>query len=217
MAIVDFPPVDVADENGLLAIGGDMEVESLLLAYSRGIFPWPISEDYPLAWFSPDPRGILELDKLHIPRRLDRSLKNSRFIFKINENFERVIHNCAIARRKGQPDTWITDDVINSYIAFHRAGFAYSAETYLDDQLVGGVYGVCINGFVSGESMFFKENNASKFALIKLCQYLQGQGVGWLDTQMVTPIVESLGGGEISRNDFLKRLDDALEANPIRL
>ncbi|MCP4911523.1 MAG: leucyl/phenylalanyl-tRNA--protein transferase [Oligoflexia bacterium] len=216
MAIVDFPPVDVADENGLLAIGGDMEVESLLLAYSRGIFPWPISEDYPLAWFSPDPRGILDFENLHIPRRLERSLKNSRFVFKLNENFERVIHNCAIAKRKGQPDTWITDEVINSYISFHKAGFAYSAETYLDDQLVGGVYGVCINGFVSGESMFFKEDNASKFALIKLCQYLEKQGVKWLDTQMVTPIVESLGGGEISREDFLKRLDQSLEANPIR-
>ncbi len=206
MAIADFPPVEHADEHGLLALGGDLELESLLLAYSRGIFPWPISEEYPLAWFSPDPRGILAFDKLHLSKSLRKFLKKNPYEIRFNTNFEGVITNCAKVPRAENQGTWITEDIINSYINLHKNGFAYSVETYLDNELVGGVYGVCINRFYSGESMFHKADNASKVALIALLYQLKQKDIGWLDTQMVTPVVESLGGVEIPRETYLKML-----------
>lgn len=206
MAIADFPPVEHADEHGLLALGGDLELESLLLAYTRGIFPWPISEEYPLAWFSPDPRGILAFDKLHLSKSLRKFLKKNPYEIRFNTNFEGVITNCAKVPRAENQGTWITEDIINSYINLHKNGFAYSVETYLDNELVGGVYGVCINRFYSGESMFHKADNASKVALIALLYQLKQKDIGWLDTQMVTPVVESLGGVEIPRETYLKML-----------
>tara|TARA_R110002072_G_scaffold64203_2_gene159352 strand:- start:195054 stop:195728 length:675 start_codon:yes stop_codon:yes gene_type:complete len=215
MAIIDFPPIELADENGLLAIGGDLELESLLMAYTRGIFPWPISHEYPLAWFSPDPRGILYFDKLHVPRRLKRALKDSPFTFKFNSCFEEVINNCAQVSRKGQSDTWITEEIIEGYHNLHRADFAYSIEVFNSQKLVAGIYGVYINGFVSGESMFFNENNASKFALISLCQHLSSKGIKWLDTQMVTPIVSQLGGEEIPRDQFTNLLSQCFSSSPL--
>ena len=211
MAIADFPPVDTADEHGLLALGGDLEVESLLLAYSRGIFPWPISEEYPLAWFSPNPRGILAFEKLHISKSLKKFLKSNPYEVKFNTDFESVIMNCAMVARSDNQGTWITQEIINSYIKLHKEGYAYSVETYLDGNLVGGVYGVCINRFYSGESMFHKADNASKVALIALLYSLNKQNIGWLDTQMVTPVVESLGGVEIPRDTYLKMLEVAIK------
>jgi leucyl/phenylalanyl-tRNA--protein transferase len=206
MAIADFPPVEHADEHGLLALGGDLDLESLLLAYTRGIFPWPISEEYPLAWFSPDPRGILAFDKLHLSKSLRKFLKKNPYEIRFNTNFEGVIMNCAKVSRAENQGTWITEDIINSYINLHKKGFAYSVETYLDNVLVGGVYGVCINRFYSGESMFHTADNASKVALIALLYQLKQKDIGWLDTQMVTPVVESLGGVEIPRETYLKML-----------
>jgi leucyl/phenylalanyl-tRNA--protein transferase len=211
MAIAQFPPIESADEQGLLAIGGDLEVDSLLLAYSQGIFPWPISKDYPLAWFSPDPRGILAFDKLHLSKSLRKFLRKNPYEVRFNTNFEAVIMNCARVKRIDQSSTWITQDIINSYIELHKLGFAYSIETYLDDRLVGGVYGVCINRFYSGESMFHLENNASKVALISLLYQLKQRDIGWIDTQMVTPVVESLGGVEVPRATFLEILNVALK------
>ena len=211
MAITDFPSVDHADEHGLLALGGDLELESLLLAYSRGIFPWPISQEYPLAWFSPDPRGILIFDKLHLSKSLKKFLKKNPYEIRFNTNFEAVIMNCAKISRADNQGTWITEDIINSYINLHRNGFAYSVETYLEDTLVGGVYGVCINRFYSGESMFHKADNASKVALIALLYQLKQKDIGWLDTQMVTPVVESLGGLEIPRETYLKMLENSIK------
>lgn len=214
MPIKNFPPIESADEHGLLALGGDLETESLLLAYSRGIFPWPISEDYPLAWFSPDPRGILAFDKLHLSKSLRKFLKKNPYEVRFNTNFEAVIMNCAMIKRpegnEGPQGTWITKDITNSYIELHKKGFAYSMESYLDDVLVGGVYGVCINRFYSGESMFHKAENASKVALISLLYQLKQQDIGWLDTQMVTPVVESLGGTAIPRETYLKMLKISL-------
>lgn len=207
MAIVQFPPLSSADENGLVAIGGDLETESLLLAYSQGIFPWPISAEYPLAWFSPDPRGILAFDKLHLSKSLRKFLKKNPYEVRFNTNFEAVIMNCARVKRSDQSSTWITQEIINSYIELHRQGYAYSIETYHDDLLVGGVYGVCINRFYSGESMFHLEDNASKVALISLLYLLKQRDIGWIDTQMVTPVVEGLGGLEIPRETFLKMLN----------
>ncbi|MGZ3789702.1 MAG: leucyl/phenylalanyl-tRNA--protein transferase [Bacteriovorax sp.] len=212
MAIIAFPPVEESDEHGLVAMGGDLEVESLLLAYSQGIFPWPISQEYPLAWFSPDPRGILAFDRLHLGKSLRKFLKKNPYEIRFNTNFEAVIMNCALVIRADQPSTWITQDIINAYIELHKQGFAYSVETYLDERLVGGVYGVCINRFYSGESMFHLEDNASKVALVALMYMLKQRDIGWIDTQMVTPVVESLGGVEIPRETFLKMLKVSLEA-----
>ena len=212
MAITAFPPVNESDEHGLLALGGDLEIETLLLAYSQGIFPWPISEEYPLAWFSPDPRGILAFDKLHLSKSFRKFLKKNPYQVKFNTNFEAVIMNCAQVKRSGQDSTWISQDIIDSYIKMHQQGFAYSIETYLEDRLVGGVYGVCINSFYSGESMFHLEENASKVALVSLLYLLKQRDIGWIDTQMVTPVVESLGGIEIPRDIFLKMLDVSLKS-----
>jgi leucyl/phenylalanyl-tRNA--protein transferase len=206
MAIAQFPPVDSADEHGLVAIGGDLELDSILLAYSQGIFPWPISDEYPLAWFSPNPRGILLFDKLHLSKSLRKFLRKSPYEVRFNTNFEAVILNCARVARRGETATWITKDIINSYIELHKQGYAYSVETYLDERLVGGVYGVCINQFFSGESMFHLEDNASKVALVSLLYMLKQRDIGWIDTQMVTPVVEGLGGIEIPRDTFLKML-----------
>jgi leucyl/phenylalanyl-tRNA--protein transferase len=212
MAIVEFPPVDEADEHGLVALGGDLEIESLLLAYSKGIFPWPINEEYPLAWFSPDPRGILAYDKLHLSTSFRKFLKKNPYEVRFNTNFEAVIRNCAVVKRADQTATWITEDLIRAYIELNIQGYAYSIETYLEDRLVGGVYGVCINRFYSGESMFHLEDNASKVALVSLLYMLKQREIGWLDTQMVTPVVESLGGVEIPRETFLKILEVSLKA-----
>lgn len=214
MAIIEFPPVENADENGLLALGGDLEIESLLLAYTQGIFPWPINEEYPLAWFSPDPRGILAFNNLHLSKSFRKFLKKNPYEVRFNTNFEAVIMNCAQVKRKEEGvGTWITEDIINAYIDLHKEGYAYSVETYENDHLVGGVYGVCINRFYSGESMFHLKDNASKVALVSLLYKLEQQDIHWIDTQMVTPVVESLGGVEIPRNKYLKMLEHAL-TNP---
>lgn len=211
MAITEFPPIDSADEQGLLALGGDLEVDSLLLAYSCGIFPWPISKEYPLAWFSPDPRGILAFDNLHLGKSFRKFLKKNPYEIKFNTNFEAVIMSCAQVKRHDQASTWISQQIIDAYINLHQQGYAYSIETYLEERLVGGVYGVCINRFYSGESMFHLEENASKVALVSLLYLLKQRDIGWLDTQMVTPVVESLGGVEIPRDTFLKMLDLSLK------
>ncbi|MDD4975649.1 MAG: leucyl/phenylalanyl-tRNA--protein transferase [Bacteriovorax sp.] len=210
MAITAFPPVDESDEHGLVAVGGDLEIDSLLLAYSQGIFPWPISDEYPLAWFSPDPRGILAFEKLHLGKSFRKFLKNNPYEVKFNTNFEAVIMNCARVKRPEQASTWINQEIIDAYIKMYQQGFAYSIETYLEDRLVGGVYGVCINRFYSGESMFHLEDNASKVALVSLLYLLKQRDIGWIDTQMVTPVVGNLGGIEIPRETFLKMLDVSL-------
>lgn len=210
MAIVAFPPLEEADEHGLLALGGDLELESLLLAYTQGIFPWPISDEYPLAWFSPDPRGILAFDKLHLSKSLRKFLKKNPYEIRFNTNFEAVIMNCARVKRNDQSATWITQEIINAYIEMFKHGFAYSCETYLDNKLVGGVYGVCINRFYSGESMFHLEDNASKVALASLMYMLYQRDIKWLDTQMVTPVVQGLGGVEIPRETYIKMLKASL-------
>jgi leucyl/phenylalanyl-tRNA--protein transferase len=212
MAIVEFPPLEATDEQGLLAVGGDLEISSLLLAYSQGIFPWPISVMDPLAWFSPDPRGILEYQDLHISKSMQKLINKNIYEVRFNTNFPEVITNCALAKnRKDELGTWITEKIVDSYIDFHYAGHAYSVETYLKgtDKLVGGMYGVYVNGSISGESMFYKENNASKMALIALMQHLHKNGIDWLDTQMVTPVVKALGGKEVPRDEFLKKLKNS--------
>lgn len=215
MAIYEFPPIESADEDGFLAIGGDLEISSLLLAYSQGIFPWPISDETPIAWFSPDPRGVLFYDQMKMTSSFTKFLKKTNYSFKFNLNFEEVIKRCAsLKNRKDQAATWITDEIISAYTNLFHHGFAYSAETYENDILIGGLYGVCIGSFISGESMFFEKTNASKFALYSLMNYLKQKEINWLDTQMVTSVVEQFGGVSIKRRDYISLLNQSLNKKP---
>ena len=210
--IVEFPPVETADsETGLLAFGGDLAVSSLEMAYRSGIFPWP-TENQPILWFAPPERAIIEFSEFNIPSRLERSLKKSPFTFRENSNFAEVIKNCAnLTNRKNQQGTWITDEMISAYIEFHKAGFALSFEvSNKNDKLVGGLYGVLINKYFAGESMFYKETNASKFALIQTVQYLKKLEISWMDVQILNPFLATFGAKEISRELFMEKLNQAL-------
>lgn len=210
--VIQFPPVDAADKSGLLAVGGDVKVPTLKRAYKSGIFPWP-HEGYPLFWFAPPKRAILNFKDFKIPKRLQRDLKKCSFNFTVNRDFEGVIRACAASKtRKGEGGTWITDEIIQGYIRFHQAGFAISFETRNEKgKLVGGLYGVKIGKMFAGESMFFKVTNASKFALIQTVYYLKDQGLKWMDVQVLNPFLESFGVKEIRRTDFMKKLKKALD------
>ncbi len=214
MGIISFPPVEKANEDGLLGFGGDLEIESLLLAYKQGIFPWPISDEYPLAWFSPDPRGILRFEDLIISTSLKKTIRQKRFEVKFNQDFPSVILGCRDAHTKNGCQTWITEEIILGYINLFFRGYAFSVESYLDNNLVGGIYGVNINGFISGESMFHTASNASKVALVELMKYLKQFNINWIDTQTVTPFIKSMGGKNIPRADYLTILNEALEIDP---
>ena len=206
MPIINFPSIDNATEEGLVALGGDLEVESILLAYSLGIFPWPISKEFPLAWFSPDPRGILQYNNLHISKSLKKFIKKNVYRTTFNQAFDEIINTCAKIKRSKQDETWITEELIDSYKKLFIKGYAYSVETWCDNELVGGMYGFCMKRLITGESMFYKKDNASKIALISLLNHLHLKEIDWIDTQMLTPVIKSLGGEEISRNTFLKKI-----------
>lgn len=208
MRRIVFPPVEDATEDGLVAIGGDLEVDTLITAYQSGIFPWPVSIDLPLAWFSPDPRGILELEELHLSKSFLKFLKKNPYQVSFNQAFDEVINQCARTQRKNQPSTWITPDIISGYEKLFKNELAYSVEVWRDKELVGGLYGVSMGNFISGESMFTKEDNASKYALYALLMRLKDKGIPFLDTQMVTSVVEGFGGKYISREEFLERIKD---------
>lgn len=197
-----FPPVTDADEDGLLAVGGDLRVERLLQAYRQGIFPW-YNEDEPPLWWSPDPRFVLFPQELRVSASMRNVMNKHLFRFRIDAAFPEVIGNCAAARRKGDPGTWISDDVANAYIGLHEAGYAHSAEAWQDGKLVGGLYGVRLGHVFFGESMFSKVSNASKFAFIQWVQYLQQQGVTIIDCQVYTAHLESLGARMIPRSQFI--------------
>lgn len=199
-----FPDPDTADEDGLVAIGGDLSVERLLLAYRSGIFPW-YSEPF-IGWYSPDPRMILLPQELKISKSMKTVLNNGRFRFGINKSFPEVITKCKTAGRKDQPGTWISDDIAEAYIALHKAGYAHSAEAWQGNELVGGLYGVRLGNVFFGESMFSTVPNASKFAFIKFVHYLEKQGIKLIDCQVYTQHLESLGAKEIDRNIFLNLL-----------
>ena len=207
-----FPHVDNADENGLVAVGGDLEIDTLVAAYTHGIFPWPLStwpsnENLPHTWFSPNPRGVLDIRDMHVSKSLVKFLKKTPYRVTFNKAFDKVIFNCAKALRKDQPGTWITPDIITAYTNLFHAGLAYSVEVWNeDDMLVGGLYGVIMGDFISGESMFTTEDNASKQGFYTLLSHLESRGISWIDTQMVTPVVEQFGGKYISRPEFLERL-----------
>lgn len=201
-----FPSLDKADEDGLLAIGGNLSTELLLIAYTQGIFPWPFSERQPIAWFSPDPRGVIESDKIHIPKSFKRFLNQHPYKVSFNTRFNEVIEQCSKIPRVGQESTWITKEMIAAYKKLFQDGFAYSVEITDDDKLVGGLYGVCIGEFFSGESMFHLKSNTSKLALYSILRKLQQNKIKFLDTQMVTPVTEMFGAHEISRDEFVNQL-----------
>lgn len=204
MTIIRFPPHDSADPSGLLALGGDLEVPSLLLAYSNGIFPWPFDEKI-LAWFSPPRRAVLFLNKVHVSRSLKKLQRKSPFTFKIDQNFREVITRCATSStRRDQRGTWITRGIQRAYCELHEAGYAHSFECYEKEKLVGGLYGVSVGRTFAGESMFYTSPNASKLTLLFLCDFLREHSVEWIDCQVMTPLFHSFGAEEVERELFLE-------------
>jgi leucyl/phenylalanyl-tRNA---protein transferase len=204
-----FPPVQKATGEGILAIGGDLCVERLQLAYRSGIFPW-YSEDDPIIWWSPDPRFVLFPDELKVSESLARIIKSGRFTVTFDRDFRSVIGNCRKARRKGQPGTWITPEMLEAYCALHKAGLAHSVEVWKGDELAGGLYGVVAGKCFCGESMFTKVSNASKVALVRLVERLKRQGFIMIDCQVHTDHLASMGAREIPRQEFIKRLREAV-------
>jgi leucyl/phenylalanyl-tRNA--protein transferase len=204
-----FPPVEDALEDGLLAIGGDLSPDRLLLAYNNGIFPW-YNEDEPPMWWSPNPRFVLFPEALNVSKSMRQLLKQDAFEFRVNNSFEAVISNCSNVSRKRQDGTWISYDIISAYTALHKLGYAHSAEAWLNDELVGGLYGVLIGKVFFGESMFSLASNASKYAFIKWVELLMSQGIVLIDCQVYTEHLESLGAGEISRDMFMEILSNNL-------
>ncbi|HWH69959.1 MAG TPA: leucyl/phenylalanyl-tRNA--protein transferase [Candidatus Sulfotelmatobacter sp.] len=202
-----FPDPRWGDAEGLVALGGDLSVERLLLAYRSGIFPWTVD---PLTWWSPDPRGIFELDGFHASRSLLRVLRKETFTVTRDRAFRQVIEACA-APAPGRRSTWISPEFIEAYTQLHAAGHAHSLECWQGETLAGGIYGVAIGGFFAGESMFHRVSNASKLALFHLIEHLRRQGFLLFDLQMLTPITEQLGGITIPRAEYLQRLAQAIE------
>ncbi len=201
-----FPDPRAADEEGLVAIGGALDPETLLDAYRHGIFPWPFGERYVVPWVSPPKRAVLDFARLHVPRSLARARRRANYSFTFDRDFESVIKACAVARRAEGPGTWITRGMIRGYTALHRLGHAHSVEVWEGETLVGGLYGVDAGGAFAGESMFYTRPNASKLALLHLVEHLRGRGLEWLDVQVMSPHLAALGAREISREEFLERL-----------
>ncbi len=203
--IIDFPDPDQADEDGMVGIGGNLSTTNLLQAYSSGIFPWSSN---PVSWWSPDPRGILEIGGLHIGRSLRRFLKRNPYTVTFNRAFAQVLEGCARDRKGG---TWIDRGIRRAFIDFHRAGYAHSVECWHGDVLAGGLYGVAIRGLFAGESMFSCMDNGSKVALVHLMDRLVLRGYRLMDIQMLTPATEAMGAVAISRREYLHRLQFAMQ------
>jgi leucyl/phenylalanyl-tRNA---protein transferase len=195
-----------ADEIGLVAAGGDLSPGLLLEAYRSGVFPW-FGPDDPILWWSPDPRGIIELDGLHIPRRLQRTLRTGKFQHTINQAFDAVIRGCGDRPEAG---SWITREMVAAYERLHALGHAHSLEVWAGDELAGGIYGVAVGGLFAGESMFTRIRDGSKVALVRLVEHLQARGFRLFDVQMVTEHTARFGACNISRAEYLKRLGEAL-------
>jgi leucyl/phenylalanyl-tRNA--protein transferase len=203
-----FPSPDMADDHGLIAVGGDLSVERLLLAYRSGIFPWPI--DRMLTWFCPDPRAVLDLDALHVSRSLAKRRRRGGYEVRINSDFSQVIRACA-ERSERRRSTWILPQLIHAYTALHAQGWAHSVEVWTEGELVGGLYGVSIGGLFAGESMFSRATDASKLALIHLVEHMKARGLVLLDVQVPNPHLETLGIRSVPRPEYLERLREALQ------
>ena len=206
-----FPPVHLAEPDGLLAVGGDLSIDRLLVAYSKGIFPW--YEGKHILWWSPDPRFVLYPHELKVSKSMKQLIRQEAFNFTTDKAFDLVINNCKTIRRKGQAGTWITNEVKKAYIQLHKNGFAHSAEVWRDGELVGGLYGVRLGKIFYGESMFSKQSNASKYAFIKFVEHLKKDGVELIDCQIYTEHLESLGAKMIPRLEFTKYLETLIHLN----
>jgi leucyl/phenylalanyl-tRNA---protein transferase len=207
---IAFPPPELADDEGLLAVGGDLSVERLVLAYSMGIFPW-YSDNYPILWWSPDPRLILLPNDLKVSRSLRQTVRKGIYRVTTDIAFEEVIRNCAAISRKGEDGTWITDEMMAAYINLHQSGFAHSVEAWDGDELAGGLYGVILGRAFFGESMFAKKSDASKAAFAVYATRLAEEGFELIDCQVTTSHMKRFGAKEISRAEFMKRLKKALK------
>ncbi|HEA20982.1 MAG TPA: leucyl/phenylalanyl-tRNA--protein transferase [Pricia antarctica] len=200
-----FPPIENANADGLLAVGGDLSPERLLLAYQSGIFPW-FDRDSPILWWSPDPRMVLYPHKIKISKSMRKVLRSDQFQLTVNTCFENVIDRCSHIKRSGQNGTWITTEMIDAYIELHKKGYATSYEVWENERLVGGLYGIDIGHIFCGESMFSTVSNASKFAFIRLAQDVEAKNYKVIDCQMHTEHLERMGASEIPRNSFIDLL-----------
>ncbi|MFN2375429.1 MAG: leucyl/phenylalanyl-tRNA--protein transferase [Candidatus Binatia bacterium] len=208
---LSFPPPEEAEPSGLLAVGGDLSPDRLLLAYAMGIFPW-YTDETPILWFSPDPRGVLLPGSLVVHRSLARKARSGAFEVTLDHDFAGVIRGCAASPRDGQVGTWITDDMIEAYEALHALGFAHSVEAWKDGFLVGGLYGVSLGNAFFGESMFTRERDASKVALVHLAAQLERWGFELIDCQVRNDHLASLGAEQWKRERFLAALARCLQA-----
>ncbi len=206
---ISFPPPEHAEEDGVLAIGGDLSQERLLKAYSMGIFPW-YSEDSPILWWSPDPRLVLFPEELRVSRSLRQCMRKALYTVTMNRAFEQVMRSCAEISRKEQSGTWITEEMIRAYTGLHRSGHAHSVEAWHNGELAGGLYGIIMGKIFFGESMFSKMSNASKVAFVTFIEQLKQKGVRLIDCQVRTEHLVNLGAREIPRREFLKVLHNAL-------
>ncbi len=209
-----FPEVKKAEPDGLLAIGGDLSAERLLLAYQSGIFPW-YADDEPILWWSPNPRMVLYPEELKVSKSMKQVLRQGKFTVTVNKAFGEVIKACANVYREGQWDTWIVPEMVEAYTELHKLGYAHSVEVWSNERLVGGLYGLALGKVFCGESMFSLESNASKTGFITLVQWLQAKGYTLIDCQVHTPHLESLGAREIPREQFLQSLNAALQSGVI--
>ena len=202
-----FPPVETADGNGLLAIGGKLSVERLIEAYYHGIFPW-YDASQPVLWWSPDPRMVLFPEKLKVSKSMKKLILRNAFEVSFNRDFKAVIENCANIWRQGQDGTWITEEIQKAYLELHKLGIAHSVEVWDGNNLIGGLYGIYLKDkkVFCGESMFATVSNASKYGFIKLIDKLRKEGVKLIDCQIYSAHLESLGAGEIPRKDFVEFL-----------
>jgi leucyl/phenylalanyl-tRNA--protein transferase len=205
-----FPPPELAEDDGLLCVGGDLSEDRLLLAYSMGIFPW-YSDGYPVMWWSPDPRLVLFPGELKVSRSLRQVLKKDVYKVTMDAAFPEVIRNCAGILRKHDQGTWITPEMRDAYIQLHCSGFAHSVESWLDGELAGGLYGVALGGAFYGESMFSKKSNASKVAFVTLVNQLIKWNFTIIDCQVTTGHLASFGAREIPRSSFIQTLKTALK------
>ncbi|MFZ5444919.1 MAG: leucyl/phenylalanyl-tRNA--protein transferase [Myxococcota bacterium] len=209
-----FPPIEETDEDGIIAVGGDLSPERLVQAYRRGIFPW-YSEGLPILWHCPDPRFVLEPKAMHVPKSLRKVMKRGTYEVRLDTAFDQVIDGCARTPRPGQRGTWITRDMRKAYLRLHQLGLAHSAETWLDGQLVGGLYGVSLGRVFYGESMFARADDASKVAFVTLVEWMQAWGVELVDCQQETEHLARFGAVPWPRTRFIDALA-TLTASPTR-
>ncbi|MEN6557857.1 MAG: leucyl/phenylalanyl-tRNA--protein transferase [Thermoguttaceae bacterium] len=206
-----FPPAEDADSEGLIGFGGRLSPDWLLDAYRHGIFPWPITDfEAPLAWWSPDPRAVIEFDRFHVSRRLRRTCRGAKFEVTRDVDFAGVIRGCAMAPGRVN-QTWLTPEMIDAYTELHRLGHAHSVEVWHEHELAGGVYGVSLGALFAAESKFYRVRDASNVALVHLVEHLRRQGYTLVDIQQLTPHTARFGARTIPRTEYLTRLADALQ------